>query len=582
VLVGALGVLALTPVLEAASGERFAGLVVRPLELLAIAGFGVLAAVLAALVPARIASRLPVMAALSGRYGAASTRELRRPMLGLVVVVGGAILALATAWRYRAVVVDFQTTMEAAVDAGTPPPNGQYWVEPASAPYQAVAMGGICLVVGGVVLLAPTLIAWVARLGSRLPLAARLALRDAGRHRHRTAPAVCAIALVVGGTVAIGFNLAGQEARNRQAYTAQIPLGYGELHPFVDADGLVSPAVLERAEAVATALEAQLVEVRYVVAEIAPSDYFGPAGYQQRIQVLSPPLCDELTDRGVRAKGVGVDGLCNNLSTDVLAGTPDELAAMIGAVMTPAARTVLERGGAVLLGTDVSSEEDTVDLGVFVANDPTFDDPANASLAIKHTLPAVKLPVDRSMVAAVFVTEETARSMGYEINHGMLLLATDAVPTLEQESRADAIASSAGLGDLRIDRGYSSGHGVASLVLAGVSGVITICGIAMAVGLAAAEGRADLATLGAIGAEPRRRRKIAMAQAGVIGLLGCGLGLALGTFVAVVARGALLIAVWVVPWALIGIAAVGVPLLAVSIAGAFTRSRLPVVRRAAA
>jgi putative ABC transport system permease protein len=73
-----------------------------------------------------------------------------------------------------------------------------------------------------------------------------------------------------------------------------------------------------------------------------------------------------------------------------------------------------------------------------------------------------------------------------------------------------------------------------------------------------------------------------MAQAGVVGGLGCLLGLLVGTFVAGVAHGALLTEVWVVPWAMIGFAAVGVPLLAVLVAGVFTRSRLPMVRRFAA
>jgi putative ABC transport system permease protein len=104
----------------------------------------------------------------------------------------------------------------------------------------------------------------------------------------------------------------------------------------------------------------------------------------------------------------------------------------------------------------------------------------------------------------------------------------------------------------------------------------------MAVGLAAAEGRADLATLGAVGADPRRRRRIAMAQAGVVGGLGCLLGLLLGTFIATLAHGGLLTRVWVVPWTLIGLAVVGVPMVAMLVAGTFTRSRLPMVRRIAA
>lgn len=107
--------------------------------------------------------------------------------------------------------------------------------------------------------------------------------------------------------------------------------------------------------------------------------------------------------------------------------------------------------------------------------------------------------------------------------------------------------------------------------------------------LAAAESRPDLATLAAIGAAPRTRRRFAAAQAAVISGLGTSLGVLAG-----LALGWVLVTAqryrwdipdygWQlsIPWAALGAIAVGLPLLAVAVGYVATRSRLPVARRVA-
>ena len=113
-----------------------------------------------------------------------------------------------------------------------------------------------------------------------------------------------------------------------------------------------------------------------------------------------------------------------------------------------------------------------------------------------------------------------------------------------------------------------------------MAGFVTLVGVAISVALSAAEGRADLATLAAVGAPPRRRRALAAAQALLVGGLGCALGVAFGTFVAYAARTTTGSPDFVVPWINLAITAVAVPLLAVLVAALFTPSRLPLVRRA--
>jgi len=109
---------------------------------------------------------------------------------------------------------------------------------------------------------------------------------------------------------------------------------------------------------------------------------------------------------------------------------------------------------------------------------------------------------------------------------------------------------------------------------------VTLVGVAISVALSAAEGRADLATLAAVGAPPRRRRALMASQALLVGGLGCLLGVGLGTFIAFTARSATGSPNFVVPWTNLAATAIGVPLLAALVAALCTRSRLPMVRRA--
>src|SRR5690606_5242116 len=109
----------------------------------------------------------------------------------------------------------------------------------------------------------------------------------------------------------------------------------------------------------------------------------------------------------------------------------------------------------------------------------------------------------------------------------------------------------------------------------------------ISVALAAAESRPDLATLGAVGASPRVRRRVAAAQAGVIsvigGTLGVLTGLMLGRALVTAQKHApdIVDLDWAVitPWPAVAAIAVGVPLLAMAGGYLLTRSRLPMVRR---
>jgi putative ABC transport system permease protein len=129
------------------------------------------------------------------------------------------------------------------------------------------------------------------------------------------------------------------------------------------------------------------------------------------------------------------------------------------------------------------------------------------------------------------------------------------------------------------------------LLLTAVSGaaLLSILATWIVVGLASAESRPDLATISAVGASPRTRRRLVGAQAGVLSIVGTALGLVTGVFFG----GILVLAertrsgpvgwTWELelPWLFLAILASAGPLLAIGGAAAVTRSRLPLTRRLA-
>jgi putative ABC transport system permease protein len=104
--------------------------------------------------------------------------------------------------------------------------------------------------------------------------------------------------------------------------------------------------------------------------------------------------------------------------------------------------------------------------------------------------------------------------------------------------------------------------------------------VAISVSLSAAEGRADLATLAAVGARPRQRRGLAGAQAWLLGQVGCLLGVLVGALYGYTGHVAFGSPYFAVPWREIGGIVVIVPVSAGLLAWLITPSRLPMVRRA--
>ena len=142
-----------------------------------------------------------------------------------------------------------------------------------------------------------------------------------------------------------------------------------------------------------------------------------------------------------------------------------------------------------------------------------------------------------------------------------------------------------------VERGYQRPPEalIVLLVLGVLGGVLMLGGTLTATFLALSDARPDLATLSAVGAAPRTRRRVAAAYALVIGFVGAILGAVVG-FIPGVAISRPLTSMRVggateqgpflaIPWLLIGVIVLALPLLTAAVVGLTARSRLPLVAR---
>jgi putative ABC transport system permease protein len=159
-------------------------LLVVPGRLLLAGGLGLLAAIIAALLPAIRAARLPVTAAL-----AAQQPPPRHPrwltIAGLALLLVGLGLAVLQVWL-----------------AGS---RWQPWV----------TLATVAAVPVGLAALSPALVALLGRTARRLPATLRLAVRDLARHPTRSAAAVAAVTAGLAVPMLLGVNAAQGDAYER-------------------------------------------------------------------------------------------------------------------------------------------------------------------------------------------------------------------------------------------------------------------------------------------------------------------------------------------------------------------------------
>jgi putative ABC transport system permease protein len=348
----------------------------------------------------------------------------------------------------------------------------------------------------------------------------------------------------VTGAVALSWVLASMDARARDEYRGALLPGQVVV-PFDNVPADVRQQRIDRAVAA-------LPPGRRIVLEqpVLP----GPAG-----------LADEVPG-GLQVRGAeGNDG-------SVVVGGGTVLSALMQGTPPARALRALDNGGAVVFDAALAPDG-TVSLDMF-RPDGSVDDGV-------VTIPAVLVPRNgASGLPLVVLSPRAVQELGWETRPQSLLLIPERLPTEAEE--ADAATGLGALGaTLLVERGYQKQYGAVALALVGASVLVTLAGVAISVALSAAEGRADLTTLAAVGAQPGRRRVLAMWQAAFMAATGGCLGVLLGSTLAVILLAGQASYPVAVPWTALAAIAGATPVAGALVAGLFAPARLRVTRRPA-
>jgi putative ABC transport system permease protein len=524
----------LTPAAQRYSPDQWLGpFEVRWHEVLLIAAFGLASAVLAAIVPATIASRQDVVAVLAGRR-ADRRPGLRSPILGLVLIG----LGIASA---------------------------------ASGTHQVGSSGGVMiaasalLCVLGMLFLVPVIVVGIARLGARLPLALRFAVRDAARHRTRTVPAVAAVAATVAGVITLGIAISSQQAQDQAQYLPQLPLGVGQ----VTASTAVSwPQIEEHLRGAVPGIDLHEVEAAM------------PTKQQHYLAAVVHDAAGQRVDASVTSS-LGSQGRTQVAVSD---GSGLLLPGEVAAPVLAAARTTLAHGGVVVF-TDAPRPAGTVSVrlrGNDSAPSPTATLPATY-VSIKGAYPP----------GQIVLSPQAAARLGVTDIEPVDLQITSALSSAQQATAQEALNTLPGTPSLYVERGYrpDSTTRIIELVLGALGALLMLGGTVTATALSLTDARPDLATLAAVGAAPRTRRWVGAGYALGIGVVGAVLGAAVGFVPGIAITYPLTGDDWAppgeertahflaVPWLLLVVVVIGLPLLVSAVVAATTRGRLPMVAR---
>jgi putative ABC transport system permease protein len=501
-----------------------------------------------------------VVAALAGRRGITRSRR-RWVLLGLGLTAAGAAVLAAGAWRSGSTII----------------------------------LAGLAVCELGLVLCTPAVVGLVARVGRWLPLAPRIALRDTARNRTAAAPAISAVMAAVVGSLAVGVMLVANTQRTMNDYRSLTRTGDVVLEATSKGGGgRPLPA-----QALATLRRTMPVErlhrmglpgcgtAECAVRPLAPAARQCP--YSPEVLRRDPtPVEQRAARRDARCDGIlGLYRYFQYAFTDsfTLVVDQDAVGAITGLAADDAGGVAAAlRAGKVVVDHPRYLHDGQVTLNVTTHNPVQKDKDATRTV----TAPGYVLP-HRPRAPVTLMSWRTARSLGVDPVPSMVLATTGRMPTVAEHDRLQAaLGNTAGVYVERGPRPRSDTQTL--LLLAVVAGVIALGAAAIATGLAAADGRADLGTLAAVGASPQVRRGLSLSQSGVIAGLGSLLGAAagLGGSVAVlVALNRGYADVWpaptpypiTVPWLNVGIALLVVPVVAMLGAGLLARSRLPIERR---
>lgn len=588
VAVGLVLTVAFRPVIENWAGHRFGSLSMRPTDLLVIAVLGLVTGLLAAFAPAIVAGRQSVLESLTGRRGVRrSSRVL--PITGACVLALGIVIA---------------------VYGGT---SGS----------SALVAGGSVVAELGLLACIPVIVGLLGRLGRRLPLSPRMAMRDAARNRGRTAPAVAAVMAAVAGSVAIATYMSSTLAESDYDYMPMLTEGTIVLSSYDDESAARLPVARAAVEQ-NMAVTGGRADISRVWAGSDCNVYYDDDGAGCGTMQLVKPTGEghtcPLNTKGAKKLAARLSaeehrtmmrspacvdehistGSFSSDSNNIIVGDAALLATYVK-LDDPAAAAALKAGTPVLLNQAYAQNGEVTLKAVHTYNDK---DKKNRKLhpgPARKTTDRLKVYVAKAEYAAtpgirMILPQPTAERLGLHTQPQGSVYAVSHQPTDVEDQRVSAAIDQAGGGVwVQTNSGPNDRDSTILLILTLFAGVVTVGAAAITTGLAKADAEADLTTLSAVGAPPRVRRTLSGFQCLVVALTGVLLGTAAGLVPAVALRLVDLRRAMeqmrlqpmesaytpiVLPWATIGLLAVAVPLLAGILAAVFTRSRLTLARRA--
>jgi putative ABC transport system permease protein len=572
---------------------RFPGFHFDALLTVVVMAMGFAACLLAALAPARQVARQAVLVALkSGRAPAGAGKG--STVAGIALFgVGAAALAGGT---WLAV-----TSEDPDVFASRTPLIA--WL----------LVGGALLAVASLVLLTGKLVVLLAERAGRLPLAPRMAARDASRNRSRTVPAVAAVlaaATLASAGMVLAASQQAEEQRNHH-WTALKNQGVVPLSVWQPplADGTMPDAVRIDPAAVTSALgkavdtlhwtrvlrtpAIQNCDMRPEAADASPAQTPTSSCLQYSLATPEGNECPVSAGQRVldpddwRCQGPMRPFEQQGSVSSIVVGTAEDVEKLFGTAPTAAAREVLAAGG-------------------MVVSNPVFVRDGHASLVAQDVRrPAPAEPgtgafqgyeeTGRTDVAAVVldpavdvpyygvVSPEAALAAGMRVEDDSLLVQLGSYPDaarMDKLSAAIAGIYADRFGSLYVEHGAERDASLMLWSIVGLGALVTLSAAGITTGLSMADSRKDHVTLAGVGAAPRLRKALAGSQALMTAGLGTLLGSLSGTVPAlllVTATGVARTAV--VPWLQLAALLVAVPLTGAALAWLFTRAKLPVSRR---
>ena len=487
-------------------------------HLAVIAVTAIVAATIAAAVPARSAARVPVMTALSGRRPAGRPARWLVPT-GLALLAGGLGLVAV-----------------AALGAQGGTQSSDVWA--------ALAVIGVTAMVFGTCCAAPLVVERVGGLGRRATLSWRLALRSLARSRTRSSAVVAAIAVAVGGAVAAGA-VAESVITSDSACCppnvradAVVFMGWQDTAITAGPDGLDDLGPLHDVAIPDAAVTGILDNVES--GEVSPV----------QVATFDPAPFDSSMD-------------WNEPSGPMIA-TPAVLD-LIG--VSSADRATLAEVGALQPTSIVGYLDQSA---FYVSDGPSLEDPESGSFRAEYRaeggvieVPYVTAadPVQYGWNLQLLITEQAARDAGFSIVQTGVIVRSDSPLTEPQRDelallarefdgtpldafiepgdppRTEANYQTGTSGDVGYQVQYdeprwrgstSSDIWIARLVIVGAALALTLLVVSIGLALAAAEGREERDTFTIVGARPSSMRRQAAARAAVLALVGIGLGVPLG------------------------------------------------------